>query len=328
MRVVLVGLGSIGKRHLDNLRGQLPAADVVVVRHSNRGEPAPPGVNRVVFSIDEAVALKPDLALICSPTTMHVEAATAIAATGAHLFVEKPLASTVEDGEQIIRACRRGGGQLIVGYNLRLLPSLKTLKEAIDSGQIGRAMSVRAEVGQYLPEWRPGTDYRQSNSARASLGGGIELELSHEIDYVQWLLGNVTSVSGLVDRLSDLQIDADDTAELLLKFSSGAVGSIHMDMAQRSVVRRCRVAGTEGTLEWDGVAGKVDRYVPGDGWVTLHSGDGERNEMYAEEMRHVLACVRGEERPFVSGSDALHTIQIAQAARRSSAEGQRVQLPA
>jgi predicted dehydrogenase len=187
-------------------------------------------------------------------------------------------------------------------------------------------MSARIEVGQYLPDWRPGRDYRDSHSARADFGGSVEFELSHEIDYACWLFGQAVSVDALLAHTSDLEIAVDDTAELLLRFDGGAIASVHMDMAQRSPVRTCRIAGVAGTLTWDGIAAEVRRYTPDEGWKVLHAGDGDRNDMYVAEMAHLLACARGETEPSIGGSDALRAVRIALAARRASEEGRRIEL--
>jgi len=326
MRALVVGLGSIGRRHLGNIRTVEPDAEITVVRHARSDAPPPEGADRVVYTIEDAIALGPDVAFVCGPTSKHVQQAVALADAGAHLFVEKPLAADVAGAEAIVDAAARSGVSLIVGYNLRFLPSLQVLKRELESGSIGRPTSARAEVGQYLPDWRPGVDYRESNSARAELGGGIELELSHEIDYVGWLLGDAASVTAVLSKTSDLEIEGDDTAEIVSSMRSGALASIHLDMTQRATTRTCRIAGTAGTLLWDGIAGRVTRYLPDGGWTTLHDGDGDRNQMYVREAEHVFACARGTAAPVVGGGDGLRTVRIAAAARASSDEGRRINL--
>jgi predicted dehydrogenase len=326
MRVALVGLGSIGRRHLANLRALEPDAEIVVVRHARNDEGVPEGADGVMFSLDEALAESPDLTLICGPTSTHVQTGLACLRSGAHIFVEKPLGIDAAGAAALVAAASTAKCALLVGYNLRFLPSLRRLRDELHGGSIGRPMTLRAEVGQFLPDWRPGRDYRETNSARADFGGSVELELSHEIDYVRWLLGEAASVDAVLARTSDLEIDVDDTAELLLRFRSGAIASVHMDMAQRSTTRTCRIAGVNGTLTWDGISGEVRRYVPNEGWTVLHAGDGDRNVMYVAEMAHVLACVRGEAEPLIGGIDGLRTVEIARAARRASDEGRRIEL--
>jgi len=326
MRIALVGLGSIGRRHLGNLRALAPHAEIAVVRRARGDDGVPEGADRVLFSLDEALAAKPELALVCGPTSTHVDVGLACLRAGANLFVEKPLGVDAASVRVLVDAAASAGRALTVGYNLRFLPSLRALRAALLDGSIGRPMSLRAEVGQYLPEWRPERDYRETNSARAAFGGSVEFELSHEIDYVRWLLGEPISVDALLARTSDLEIDVDDTAELLLRFGNGCIASLHMDMTQRAPTRTCRIAGTDGTLLWDGIVGEVRRYRPGEGWSTMFTGDGDRNAMYRDEMADALASVRGESGALASGHDGLRVVEIAQAARRASQEGLRVQL--
>lgn len=324
MRAVLIGLGSIGRRHLANLRAAVPDADITVVRHRRTDEPPPAGADRIVFDRDAALARHPDLVLVCGPTATHADDAVAAANARAHLFVEKPLAADPHEAQAIVEAVARAGTTCTVGYNLRFLGSLRALHAAVTRGDVGRVMHVRAHVGQYLPDWRPGVDYRTTNSARAALGGDVLLELSHELDYVRWLAGDVSEVDAMLARTGDLDIDVDDSAELVLRFTSGALGSVHLDMVERAVVRGARVTGTDASLRWDGIAGTVDR-LAADGSITrLHDGDPDRNQMYVALMRHVLACVAGTERPVVDAADAARTVALAFAARRAAHDAVRV----
>ena len=134
------------------------------------------------------------------------------------------------------------------------------MRKALHQGHIGRVQSVRAEVGQYLPDWRPGIDCRQTASAQQALGGGALLELSHEIDYVRWLIGEIREVTARIARLSDLEIDVEDCAEIILTFENGTIGGPHLDMIQRAPTRTCRLIGSDGTLVWDGLTSHVARY--------------------------------------------------------------------
>src|SRR5205085_9733157 len=116
---------------------------------------------------------------------------------------------------------------------------------------IGQVLSVRAEVGQYLPDWHPEDDYGASYAAQSRLGGGAVLTLSHELDYVRWIVGEVTDVRSITMHASSLGMDVEDVAEVLTRHSSGALASIHMDFLDRSYNRRSRWIGEEGTISWE-----------------------------------------------------------------------------
>jgi predicted dehydrogenase len=331
LSALIVGLGSIGRRHLANLRLLVPDAFITVCHQHSRPADGPvcAGVaDSEVFSLEAALETRPHVALITGPASGHVATARSLAAAGVHLLVEKPLAVSLDGVEPLIEQCRQRELVLLVGYNFRFAGSLQEVKRAVDDARVGRVLSVRAEVGQYLPDWRPGIDYRRSVSASSSLGGGALLELSHEIDYVRWLAGDISDVTALTGRLSDLDMDVEDTAEILLGFTSGAIGSIHLDMIQRAPVRTCRVIGSEGTLLWDGLTHEARHFSAATGmWTNLGPpASADRNEMYVAELRHFLACVRGDATPAVTGEDGRRVLQIALAARQSSLEGRRVTL--
>jgi predicted dehydrogenase len=325
IRVVLVGLGSIGRRHLANIRLTEPDAEITVVRHRRDDSTVPEGADRVVHTLDEALAYRPDVGFLCGPTSTHAQVGIVLASAGLHLFVEKPLALNAVEARQLVDACNEADRMLIVGYNLRFCESLRIMHRAACDGSVGRVMSGRAEVGQYLPEWRSGVDYRTTNSARSEFGGSIVFELSHEIDYMRWLLGEVAAVDAIVGRLSNLDVDVDDTAELLLSFTNGCFGSIHMDMTRRDATRRCELIGTDGTLTWNAITGETCRFRFDSGWTTLVSGGGEsRNDMYLAEAAHVFACIRGEATPLVDGTDGARVVELAQAALSAAHEQHQV----
>jgi predicted dehydrogenase len=323
LKALVVSGGSIGRRHIANLRTLEPSAHITLWRqHTAPGE-APdgiPGTDRIVYSLPDALTSDPDLAIVAGPATMHVETGLALAAVDIPLLVEKPLSHERQGAGQLVAFCRARRIALMMGYNLRFYGPLQRLQRAVAEGQIGRVISIRAEVGQYLPDWRPDQDYRQGVSARSELGGGVVFELSHELDYVCWLAGDVQSVMSMAGRLGDLDIDVEDVAEILLRFQSGAIGSIHLDMVQRCLTRSCRVIGTEGTLVWNGLDHSVRVWRAGaSGWEDLCPPSSlQRNDMYLNELRHFLDCVRDGREPAVSGEDGLRAMDVALAVKESA----------
>ncbi|MCC7446580.1 MAG: Gfo/Idh/MocA family oxidoreductase [Anaerolineae bacterium] len=330
MNLLIVGLGSIGRRHLANLRTLEPTAHISVWhQHTKAGENLLPDALRTVYRLEDALTPRPDAAFICSPASRHIETALVLARQGVHLFIEKPLSNTLTAVNDLLTVCKQSGLTLMVGYNLRFYRPLQLVRQALIEGQIGRALSIRAEVGQFLPDWRPAQDYRQTVSARSELGGGALLELSHELDYVRWLMSEVQSVSAQVGRLSDLAIDVEDTAEITLRFRSGAIGNIHLDMVQRPVSRNGHIIGTDGTIAWDLLSQQVCLFTAEAGtWVDLHPAAAlDRNEMYLAELRHFLDCVQGyNQTPLVTGEDGRRVLELVLAARRSSHEQRTIEV--
>ena len=328
MNVLVVGLGSMGRRHLRNLRRLLPAADITVWRRRPNGEAPPAEADRVVFGLDDALAARPRAAVIAGPASTHLETALPLAEAGAHLLIEKPIAHRLEGVDGLIERCRAHGLVLMVGYSLRFYRPLKLMREALRRGRIGRLVAVEATVAQYLPDWRPGRDYRQTPSARAELGGGVLLELSHEIDYVRWLAGEVIAVTARVGKVSDLEIDVEDTADLVLELESGVTATLHLDMVARMPVRLARLIGEEGTLTLDLRAHELRHYAADSGaWSTLHAAPKtDHNDAYVDEVRHFLDCVDSGSAPSVGAEDGRRVLEIALAAKRASRQRSRIVL--
>jgi predicted dehydrogenase len=321
MRALVVSLGSIARRHIRNLKGLMPDIEIAIWRQHSKGVSdlgeLDTMIEHIFFDISEVRSWHPQVALITNPASMHIETGIDLAKDGCHLFVEKPLSDSLKGVDEFITLCREQSVTLMIGYNFRFCRSLQALRQAIVEGKIGRVLALRAEVGQYLPSWRPGENYRKTVSANRDLGGGVLLELSHEIDYVRWLVGEVDLVAAQVGQLSDLDIDVEDTAELIFRANSGAIASIHLNMVQSPPMRTCRVIGTEGTLEWDGINHRVrlgTRTM--DGWSDIVAANSiDPNEMYIEELRHFLACVKEKATPVVGGDDGLRVLELIRAAK-------------
>ena len=325
MKLLVIGFGSIARRHVANARMVEPGCRVAVLRRAESG--TADGADETFFSVDRAMAWKPDAVIVANPAPFHLPSARPFAEQGLPLLVEKPISDSPDGVAEFISACAARRTPLLVGYTLRFSAALRALKESLDRGDIGRPLSWVAEVGQYLPDWRPGSDFRKSVSARRELGGGVLLELSHELDYARWLMGEVASVSAVTAQLGGFGLEVEDTAEITMEFAGGAVGHAHLDMIRRCPARTCRVAGTMGVLEWDALAGTVRRFDAKAGqWAALAVPPQERNGMYEEELKHFLDCVRGKASPSVTGEDGLAVLRIVKAARESAAMGKKVKL--
>lgn len=329
-RLLIVGRGSIGSRHLRLARALLPQARIAVL---GRARPVPEGQTRpdeTFTDLGAALRFAPDAAVIANPATHHVASALPLARLGTHLLIEKPLSDCAAGVAELLAAA--ANATLLVGYNLRFLPSLIRFRREIAAGTVGRPLSVRAEVGQYLPSWRPGSDYRDTVSARTALGGGVLLELSHEFDYLRWLFGDVAWISATASRQSALEIDTEDTAHVVLGFAGPAggpalVARVDLDFIRQDSTRTCVVIGDAGTLKWDALAGTVSLYRAGaQAWDVLEVQPPQRDGAYLAEWRHFLDCIAGRAAPDITGADGLAVVRIVEAAKRSSREGAVVRL--
>jgi len=332
-RALLVGSGSIGRRHLGVLRAALPRVLVTLLRRPNAPEldrAIHAEVDRVVSDIEAALEPRPDLAVIASPAPTHIGFARRLAEAGIPMLIEKPLSTDLDGVSELEAAARAKQLPVLVGYTLRYHPAFLALAAQIERGAIGRPFSLRAEVGQYLPDWRPGADYRGSVTAQAALGGGALLELSHEIDLVRSLLGMPVSIQAQLQRLGDLEIDVEDTVELVTRhrLADGhhASASIHLDLLQRPARRRLVVSGTEATLDLDFISGRLQRLSDQEAKDVPYPPITSRDMLYTAELDDLLQAMRHQTPVRVGLTDGIATLRMIDAARRSAAAGQPIAL--
>ena len=244
MRFLIAGLGSIGRRHLRNLLA-LGEEDILLYR-THRSTLPDDELSRFPVETDLSAALahKPDAVIISNPTSLHMDVALPAAEAGCALFLEKPISHNLERMDQLEAALQNSGKPALVGFQFRFNPGLRTVRQMLDEQRIGRPLSVRAHWGEYLPGWHPWEDYRQSYSARADLGGGVVLTLSHPLDYLRWLLGEAELLAAVTAQLGGLDVQVEDTAEMLFSFESGALGSLHLDYNQRPASHWLEITGS------------------------------------------------------------------------------------
>jgi len=325
-RALVAGLGSIGLRHLRLLREALPNAEILVLRHSECSDSLP-YADRCTTSLKEACVFKPEVAIVASPAPFHLETARALAEQGTHLLIEKPLAASTPGAEEFLEQCAKRDVLVQVGYNLRFLETLQQFRRELTDSRIGKVLSVRCEIGQYLPDWRPAKDYRQTVSAQRKLGGGVLLELSHDLDMLRWVFGEIDWVSSWNGKLSALEIDVADCAYMNLGFSSGVVGNLCMDFLRHDTTRCCTAIGEAGTLRWDAVAGEVSLFTPeANKWETVFQKTPDRDASYREQIRTFLEAIISHQVPsgVSAGEDGLAVLQLIGAAIKSVKSGGQV----
>ena len=317
-RALVVGSGSIAKRHIRNLRFLYPALEVVCVSSSGREiTTAEVGSNSVRASIDQVLEAPLDFAIVASPATFHLKHVVQLAAENVPILVEKPLCQDLTELEEL--KLNRLTCKLGVAYNLRHLPAAQKVKAIIESGSLGSISHVQVECGQYLPDWRPGTDYRKSVSAQKRLGGGALLELSHELDYILWLFGKVSSVVAKVKNTGTLDIDVEDSVSALLKCKAGYLIQLQLDFLQRQPRRMLRVVCESGTLEWNLALNSItfDR-GQGDKRVLFSDRSYDKNEMYIEQIRCFVAFIKNEADFGSTIGSAAAVMELVSAIKRSS----------
>lgn len=299
MRVLIVGTGSIGRRHMASLRSLVADVQFDVLRESGRSrDTSELGNVHVVGSLDEALARQPKLMVISNPSSMHLKPLLSAIDGRIPFYAEKPVVSSLDD--LTVLNSRMALGTLppnLVGCNLRFLPSLKAFKALIEEGCLGSLVRADFEAGQWLPDWRPNQDYRLGYSANRSLGGGVLLDLIHEVDSALWLLQDFDYVCGYAIHSSSLEIDSDDSACIIMARSNGPITTVRVDYVSRKPVRRYTVVGDRGTATWDLHASKIVL----DDWsgsksIDLPEGAFDVSKTYICAMKELLSAI-GNKRP-------------------------------
>ena len=291
-RILVAGTGSIGRRHIGNLRQLRPGARFALLRDGARRDDFSDALEAQVFAtLAEALAWKPDLAVVATPSDRHAEIVAPLLQAGIASFIEKPV---VIDPAALAELLALAPGTLPptqVGCVLRFLPSLQQVRRWLDGQCIGRIVRASFEVGQWLPDWRPAQDYRRSYSASRTRGGGVVLDLIHELDLARWLLGELQLLGAWGQHLSSLEIDAEDVAQLALRAPTGTLVSVQLDYVARRPLRRLQLVGEQGTITWDLPARRCTLQAAGTPEVTADGFD--TGGMYVTAMQELLAAIEG-----------------------------------
>lgn len=337
MKFLISGLGSIGRRHFRNLLA-LGERDILLHRTQRATLPDDELAGfPVETDLEAALSHKPDALIVTNPTALHLAVAIPAAQAGCHILIEKPISHSLDGVDQFGAALQHGGGQCLVGFQFRYHPGLRQVKAWLEAGIIGTPLSARAHWGEYLPGWHPWEDYTQGYAARPELGGGVVLTLSHPLDYLRWLLGEVDSLWAFTSN-KGLGMAVEDTAEIGLHFTSGSLGSLHLDYNQRPPSHTLEITGTQGRILWDNADGtarlsKVQdgaaagkTYHSDDWYVTVPAEGFERNWLFMDELRHFLAVMRGEAQPLCTLQDGIEALRLSLGGLESAKTGERVRI--
>ena len=329
MKVLIAGLGSIGRRHLRNLVA-IGQEDILLYRthHSTL-----PDEELAAYpeegNLEKALGQNPVGVIISNPTALHLDVALPAAKAGCHLLLEKPIADKMgQQVEALNQIIETTGIKTLVGFQFRFHPVLSQVKGLIEAKKIGRPLSFRVHWGEYLPGWHPWEDYRRSYAARKDLGGGVVNTLCHPLDYVRWLFGEVRSLKAVTKKVSSLELDVEDTAEIILEFEDGTLGSIHLDYYQRPPAHWLEINCEMGHIRWENEPGSASIYNAKDEvtqWIEPPRGF-ERNDLFIAEMRHFLALLSNKESSRCTLKDGIAALKLTEAVHLSSREGKRINL--
>lgn len=329
MRYLIAGLGSIGRRHLRNLHA-LGEKDVVLLR-SGKSTLPDEELAGIPAETDLEQALEkwqPDGVIVSNPTAYHLDVALPAARAGCNLLLEKPISHSMDHVVELRRAAADTDAGVLVGFQFRFHPGIHRIKDLFRKGNLGQPLSARVHWGEYLPSWHPWEDYTKSYSARKDLGGGVVLTLCHPFDTLRMLFGEVQSVTAELQSGHLPGLEVEDTAEMLLGFESGVLGSVHVDYVQRPSSHTMSFTCENGRVFWDNANGSVSWMEAGASeWQRWCPEEGfERNTLFLDEMRNFIDMVNGKAKPVCTLEDGEAALEIALAAHQSSRQGRRITL--
>ena len=324
--LAIVGLGSIGRRHLRLISEIRPDIKIIVVRsgHGSACDEEKMAV-KITDSIGDAIKEGIQAAIISSPATLHLKQSLELAKNGIHLLIEKPISHTSDRVKELLKIVNENRITTMVGYVLRYDLGAIKFKNWLDNKIKGKILHARIECGSYLPDWRPDQDYRKTVSALSELGGGVLLELSHEVDYLYWFFGKPKDVQAQIRNSGTLDINVEDQVDLLVTSEQGYCISVQIDFNRRHVERKCKVLTTEGELIWDAVNKNVT-------WKGVNKEqfkyeyNNERNSIYRKQLEVFFDCIENDNDPIVTVKDGINVISLIDAVRNASEKGIKVSL--
>ena len=325
-KVAVIGLGSIGRRHLRIISEIRPDIKIIVVRSGKGATCSEESIaTKIVYSVADAIQCGVQAAIVSSPATLHLEQAKELAKNNVHLLIEKPLSSVSDGIDQLSKTVINNKIVAIIGYAFRYDKGAIKFKEWLSNKIVGKILHARIECGSYLPDWRPGQDYRKTVSALRELGGGVLLELSHEIDYLYWFFGRPVDVVAKIRNSNTLDVNVEDQADLLLTSQDGYPISVQLDFARRNNVRICKVLTTEGELVWDAINRTVTlRAVNNEPEIYTYKND--KDYIYRQQMESFFECIDQDIEPTVSVLDGLDVMKLIDAARLAADKGCKIEL--
>jgi predicted dehydrogenase len=281
----------------------------------------------------EVSSFNPEVSIVASPASEHLGQAKTLVAGGSHVLIEKPLSVKAEGVADFFDSAAEARAIVQVGYNLRFLESLRVLEELLASRKLGEIQSISLEVDQYLPDWRPEARYQSSVSATKSLGGGALLELSHEVDLAIRLFGEFQVKFANLEKLSELEIDVEDTATVIGEFINFQASTprlrMHLGMINRAPRRFCEVVGSLTSARWNGALGTVEIYkVIERKWEILFEDAGDVTSSYERQLQELVRRIDSGFNLAEHESTKSHELRVLKALDAIRAASHKHQLPA
>ena len=311
LNALIIGLGSISLRHRKNLKLLCPNIRIIGLPSSGKIENKDTDlIDEVILSIDE-IKKKIDFAIIASPSTFHFKYLKILFSERIPCLIEKPLAHNLHDAEQIMDIYNKTNIPACVGYCLRYMPSAIKMKEILDQKVLGKIYNVFVNVGQYLPDWRPSKNYQNTVSAKKFLGGGALLELSHEIDYIQWLFGSLKVKYAKLRTSKELDLEVGDLVDIVFESDKeNIMCNLHLDFLQKKNQRTCSIISEKGRLDWDLIENTIIFHDKNNSKNLFVEKKWNSNQMYIDLLKNFLSFIDNQNNYIVDIKQSVKVLEL------------------
>jgi len=327
MKISVFGSGSIGLRHLTNLiklKKELKISSIFSYDIKNKNKFLGKSKDYIFTQNLKQAAENCDVAFICVPTHLHNQTINKILKyTNCHFYIEKPLSSEIKDCLKTLNKIKKIKKKVAVGYMLVNHPVVLEVQSLIKRKAIGKTIFARAECGFYLPNWHPWEDYRKFYMAHKNQGGGVLLDTSHEINYLQRLFGKVKSIQGIVGKFSNLEITSDDLTLSILNFKNNIIGHVHLDLLQFEKSRSFKIIGTKGVIEGSLATNNIKIFDNIKKKAVEKKINYNFNNIYLTQLRQFWSLIKNKNSNLCTGEEAYHTMQIIEGIKKSNKFGKK-----
>lgn len=317
--ILILGSGSVGKRHARNLSSQdcdISCFDPREDRIKELAEETP--IKSSSTDLEQALSIEGlDGVVVASPTAYHPDQTIRALELGLPVLLEKPPAKTLADTRDMLDAAEKSGVSVLLGYTWRWWPPLLRVRELLESGRIGKPLHVQFHMSAHLADWHPWEPYQEFFMSSKEQGGGALLDESHWIDLMLWFFGKPQSLFGQVEKNSDLEIETDDNVDVMVNYPDGKRVTIHLDLYGRPHEKFIRFIGDKGTILW---SADPNRISIGTGMEQVWEHEKytcDRNDMFLEVAREFLSVLEGKSATTCSLVDGVLVMEMVEAIRES-----------
>jgi predicted dehydrogenase len=313
MKILVVGFGSIGKRHIMNLQ---KISDNFYIEVFDEDQTKLEEIEKMNIKIANSNSIDSeqyDCVLICTPPITHVDLAIRALKNNSNVFIEKPLSYNLERLNELIHLRNEKNLLVFVGYTFRFNKGLNHIKKMVEEKKFGNILHVSSYFGQFLPDWRPNQNFKESYTLKKELGGGIVLDSSHELDYLTWIFGKPESIQSNYVPTDILPSSAEAICDVILKFSNNLLATIHVDFVRRKYKRTLEILTENSIVEWSLGDNILKIFNVESDSSEIISSQETINDMYVEELKHVIDCIKSNKNSnIISLENGITTMELSQ----------------